>query len=95
MFIKKCEENNIKILNGYDITYFFNGEKHVYKVDFFLPSERKLVEIKENHIWHKKQIESGKWDAKKCSAIEFAKSNNMEYVVLFNEDFSDFFLKKK
>ena len=42
-----------------------------------------LIEIKDNHIWHKRQVESGKWDAKESSAKKWCKDNNYEYYLIF------------
>lgn len=65
--INILNNNNILIKNGPRINYFFKGEEKIYKVDFEIPSLRQLVEIKGNHIWHKEQLESGKWEAKRIS----------------------------
>lgn len=95
IFIKKCEKNKIRILNGFDIKYHFNESEHIYKVDFFLPEHKFLIEIKGNHIWHRKQIETGKWNAKENAAVNYAKINDLHFKLLFLNEFNDFFTQLK
>ena len=59
-----CNENNIIILDGKKINYLFQDNKKTYKIDFYLPEFNIDLEIKAEHIWHKKQIENGIWSAK-------------------------------
>lgn len=75
-FIEWCNNNNIEILNGPNINYYFNGKNRKYKLDFKLPSKKMLIEIKDNHCWHKKQVETGKWDAKEKAALKYLKSTD-------------------
>lgn len=74
-FIDWCEENNIIIENGPNIEYIFEGKKHIYRVDFLLSKLNYLIEIKDNHIWHQKQIESGKWAAKEDAVFDQINNN--------------------
>ena len=67
-FIDWCVENNVEIQNGPSIGYTWNEIQHKYRVDFQLPTYNKLIELKDNHIWHKMQIDSGKWGAKETIA---------------------------
>jgi len=90
-FIEHCEMRNIKILNGSNINYEFKGRIHKYRVDFYLPEHNLLIEIKANHIWHRKQLECGVWKNKITSVIEYAKENNLTYKILFQEDIEQFF----
>jgi len=94
-FINRCIENGIKIENGLKIPYFFNGKMHVYNSDYFLPDLKIIIEIKDNHIWHKKQIESGKWIEKEKSAIEFSNKNGFKFQLLFPNDIDSFFKHMK
>lgn len=55
-FIKWCNNNNIIVKNGPTIPYSFDGRIKKYKVDFQI--EDLLIEIKDNHIWHRQQVES-------------------------------------
>jgi len=89
-FIDKCEENNIKILNGPKIEYYWNNMDRVYISDFFLPQFNFIIEIKENHIWHKKQVENGKWPAKEKAANEYCIKHNYKFNLLFSKDVDNF-----
>lgn len=90
-FIKRCEENNIRITNGEEIEYTFKGSTHIYKIDFALPDYHYQVELKDNHIWHKEQIKSGKWEQKENAALKFCGENDMKYFLLFPDDIEKFF----
>lgn len=90
-FINLCLEHGIRIENGFKIPYFFNGKLHIYNTDFFLPDLKLIIEIKDNHIWHKKQIESGKWGKKEESALKFSKENGFSFRLLFPNDIIEFF----
>ena len=90
-FIKQCESHNIKIINGPVINYMFENKKHEYRTDFELPDLSLIIEIKDTHIWHKKQVESGKWEAKENAAIEYCNKNNKVYKLLFTKDIDNFF----
>jgi hypothetical protein len=82
-FIKWCIDHDIKIINGPNIPYMWNEKKHSYRVDFQLPDHKRLVELKDNHIWHKYQIENGKWGAKEMCAKEWCVANSWEYDLVF------------
>jgi hypothetical protein len=88
-FVKWCDENNIFIANGPKIKYCFDNVNRTYVVDF-LVNKSILVELKDWHIWHKKQIESGKWAAKEIAAIKYCKNNNLEFKLLFPNDMDEF-----
>jgi hypothetical protein len=83
-FIKWCEEHNIVVRNGPAIKYTFQNAIHEYRIDFYLPDSNLLVEIKDNHIWHKRQIESGKWKAK-LTAVKslLQKEIYREYLLIY------------
>ena len=95
LFVKQCEDLGIKILNGPKIDYLFKNKKRKYHVDFFLKELGILVEIKANHIWHRNQINSGKWKAKQTAAEKFCKQNNITYKLFFQEDIEQFFASIK
>jgi len=78
-FIEWCGNNNILVKNGPIVNYKFDGKDKIYKVDFEIKNF--LIEIKDFHIWHKNQVESGKWKAKEDSAREYVKKN--EYIDFF------------
>jgi hypothetical protein len=61
-FVEWCASNNLVVTNGPNIDYSFNNKHHKYRVDFQIKDI--LIEIKDFHIWHKNQVESGLWDIK-------------------------------
>ena len=90
-FIERCIKCGIEIKDGFHIPYDFGGKKHIYKSDFYLPNLGIVVEIKDEHVWHKNQVKSGKWEAKEKSAKQFCEKNNLVYKMLFPNDIDDFF----
>lgn len=82
--ISILNNNKILIKNGPKIEYKFNGDKKLYKVDFEIPSFKHLIEVKGNHIWHREQVESGKWEAKEESAKKWCILNNYIYKLIFD-----------
>ena len=89
--IEWCIENGIRILNGPSIPYKGNEEKekeHIYKVDFQIPALNALVEIKDNHIWHTKQIQSGKWAKKEEAARRWCAEHGWTYEMVFPKTLS-------
>ena len=81
-FIKWCNENKFLINNGLKISYIFNDKNLTYKIDFQINDI--LIEIKDNHIWHQKDLISGKWNAKELAASEFLKTSIYNYYLLIN-----------
>jgi len=75
-FIEWCASNNIIVKNGPNIDYTFKDKQHKYRVDFEIDGF--LIEIKDFHIWHRNQVESGKWDKKVNAANKFI-NDNKEY----------------
>jgi hypothetical protein len=75
-FIEWCANNNIIVKNGPNIDYTFKDKQHKYRVDFEIDGF--LIEIKDFHIWHRNQVESGKWDKKVNAANKFI-NDNKEY----------------
>lgn len=82
--IEYCELNSILIQNGPKIEYNFKGKKLRYKVDFKIKNI--LIEIKDNHVWHRNEVKSGKWSAKENAAREYCKKNNLEYKLIMMSD---------
>lgn len=74
-FIDWCDDQGIVVENGPNIPYVFDNIERTYKVDFAIPSLGFLVEIKDNHIWHKQQVASGQWDAKVQGVSKFLQTN--------------------
>lgn len=80
-FINWCKNNNITVINGPSIMYEFEGKQRKYKIDFQIGSI--LIEIKDNHIWDKRQLESGMWKAKEDAVQnEIIKGMYKEYHII-------------
>ena len=62
--INFCNEHDILIQNGPIVNFIFNDKKRKYRIDYYIPDYNLIIEIKDNHIWHKQQIETGKWELK-------------------------------
>ena len=79
-FIRYCNENKILLINGPKIKYNNSNNTKIstYRIDFAIPKLNLLIEIKDNHIWHKEQIKNGKWDDK-VKGVENFLQNKMEY----------------
>jgi hypothetical protein len=92
--IKYCIWNSILIENGPNIIYKFNGKEYRYLIDFKI--KNLLIEIKDDHIWHKNELKSGKWQAKEDAAKEYCKVNGLEYRLIMKNDIKslkDFILR--
>lgn len=89
-FIIFCNSNKILIHDGPIIKYYWNGKNRKYKTDFYLPKFKIILELKGNHIWHKKQVDSGKWEAKEKCAINYCKENQKIYKLVFEKEMSNF-----
>ena len=70
--------------------YTYKNKNHIYIIDFKLPDLKYNIEIKDNHVWHKNQVESGKWQAKVDSANQYSKEIGFVYKVLFPDDIESF-----
>ena len=70
------------------IEYFFENNAHKYKVDFELPTDKLLLEIKDNHIWHKNQVASGKFSKKEECAKKWCVEHNYKYILAFPKTMS-------
>jgi len=79
-FIKWCNNNNLLVKNGPNIDYIFDDKNKKYRVDFQV--DNLLIEIKDFHIWHKNQVESGLWDEKVNAVNEYIKNNNLKKYIL-------------
>ena len=87
-WIEWCVDANIPIENGPRISYSFAGKDHIYKVDFQIPSLKRLVEIKDNHVWHKQQVASGKWSRKEEAAQKWCAEHGWQYDMVFPKTLS-------
>lgn len=81
-FIKFCEKNNIFLQNGPILEYTLNNTRHNYHVDF--ETKNALIEIKEDHIWYKQDIMSGKIQTKNSAAKTWCDKNNKNFLFLLN-----------
>lgn len=84
--INNCNLHNIYITNGPKINYFFNDKQHLYYIDYIIPTKKLLIELKDNHIWHKNQVLSGKWQEKEKSAIKYAQKIGYKFLLIFQKD---------
>jgi hypothetical protein len=82
-FINWCVDNNVIIANGPQIEYTWDDKPRKYSVDFQLPEYNKLIELKDNHVWHRLQVESGKWGAKEMCAKKWCEEKSWEYEMIF------------
>jgi len=84
-FIDYCQNNNIKIYDGPSIRYYWNNSEHVYHVD--LETDKYIIEIKASHGWYKKDLKSGKIEAKNTAAKKYALSINKEFLFLLDGNY--------
>ena len=95
-FIRYCNENKILLINGPKIYYNrANSNKlHSYRVDFAIPKLKLLIEIKDNHIWHRDQVASGKWEEKVKGVENFLQNKDIyngviyeKYIIIFPKNY--------
>ena len=89
-FIELCFENNIQILNGFEIPYHFNGKDRTYISDFYLPEFKYIIEIKGENQFYKNDLESGRIKSKEEGAYKFGKQHGIEYKLIFDYEINDF-----
>jgi len=76
-FINWCNNNAIVVKNGPVIPYIFKNKERKYRVDFMINDL--LIEIKDNHILYKNDIESGKNGAKIEAVQKYIKDGTENY----------------
>ena len=95
-FVRYCNENKILLTNGPKIEYnrINSNKTHSYRVDFAIPKLKLLIEIKDNHIWHKDQIKSGKWDEKVRGVEIFIQNKSIfnntiyeKYIIIYPKNY--------
>ena len=88
-FIRYCNEKKIYLINGPKIDYKHKDKYAKYKIDFAIPKLNLLIEIKDNHIWHKEQESSGKWEAKINGVNQYLKNNEKynNFKVIFPKNY--------
>jgi len=75
-FIEWCSSNNLVVTNGPNVNYVFHNKQHKYRVDFKI--ENILIEIKDFHIWHRNQVESGLWNEKVNAVNKYILENKLK-----------------
>ena len=89
-FIRYCNEKKIYLINGPKIDYTFKDKNCKYKIDFAIPKLNLLIEIKDNHIWHREQINNGKWNSKIKGVNQYLDSEKNIYknfIVIFPKNY--------
>jgi len=87
-FIKACEANGTRILNGPVLNYTLCGKNHKYFSDFLVSenSGKRIVEIKRKHVWWYRDLKSGMMKEKARSAILYSQKNKfLPYKILFGD----------
>ena len=64
----------------------WDNKPRIYVVDFYIPCLDMLIEIKDNHIWHKQQLQNGKWNAKIKSVENNIKNNKYKKFLLIHKE---------
>lgn len=72
-FVEWCNDRNIVVHNGPSIPYVFNDKSRTYRVDYQIADV--IIEIKDFHIWHRNQIESGLWQTKLDAVNQYISEN--------------------
>jgi hypothetical protein len=81
-FVDWCNQSSIALKNGPVIQYEWDRKVHKYHVDFELPDLSILIEIKDDHVWHKTQLQTGKWQAKESAAQKEVQSGKYRKFVM-------------
>jgi DNA-directed RNA polymerase subunit RPC12/RpoP len=89
-FIEWCQEKDITIKNGPKVPYMFQEKQRTYRIDFELPQKKMIIEIKDNHCWHKEQVASGKFAVKEEAAKKWAQENGYTFMIVFPKTLSTF-----
>lgn len=90
-FVNWCNNNAIVVKNGPIILYNFQDKQRKYRVDFQIKDL--LIEIKDNHIWYKNDIESGKNQAKIDAVNSSVKEGKYREYYLITPDKWNYTLK--
>jgi len=88
-FVNFCNENNIILTNGPNIMYNFQNKEKTYRVNFMINSLGLLIECKDNHHWHKKNIESGQWLAKETAANNYVLNTDKlkKFIIIYPHNY--------
>jgi len=83
LFIKDCENKNIRVLDGPSIPYVLHEQNKMYHIDF--ETEKYLIEIKGSNQFYYETLESGEIEAKNKAALLYAASINKEFLFLLDK----------
>jgi DNA-directed RNA polymerase subunit RPC12/RpoP len=86
-FMRFCNEHKIVVKNGPKIPYIWNGRPHTYKIDFYIPKSKLLIEIKDNYCWHKDNVSSGKWASKLNGVNDFINVSGDTFICIFPKEY--------
>jgi transcription elongation factor Elf1 len=89
-FIKYCNDNNIIINDGPRLKYnhIISQKELNYVVDFYIPKLNIIIELKDNHKWHKDQIKNETWRSKMRMIKEQLDNKNFsEYLLIFPKNY--------
>lgn len=92
-FIEFCLNNDIKILNGFKISYNFQNKDRTYITDFFLPELKRVIELKGSNHFYRKDLKEGKIEAKNNAANNFCKEHGFQFDFVLDVDL-DKYLEK-
>lgn len=80
-FIDWCNNHGLTVYNGPHLKYSFENKERTYKVDFRIKDL--LIEVKDNHIWHRNEVKSGKRNEKENAIYKSIKEGlYKEYFIL-------------
>ena len=85
-----CNDNDIVVQNGDVVHYTWHGKELKYIIDFKLPQQKLLLELKDNHVWHREQVKSGKYGCKVAAARAWAVALGFTYHVVFQKEYMNF-----
>ena len=90
-FIKFCNEHHLHLRNGPRVTYLCPSNKdRTYTIKFLIESLGLLIDIKDMHSLHKKQLSKGVWAAKEHSALQYALEHKLTYKIVFPKNYVEF-----
>lgn len=90
-FILFCNQHKLIVSNGPCISYICpQGKRRTYKIDFMIKTHGLLIELKDMHCWHQKQLNNGVWIAKEEAAIKYAQEHDMTYKIVFPKNYVEF-----
>lgn len=89
-FICFFNDNRIVVNNGCDVKYEYINKLHTYRIDFYLPDYKMMIELKDDHIWHKNQVRDGIWSLKEKSAIQYCNEKGLQFKLIFSNDLKKF-----